>query len=453
MSLRFSILSKAVFALLMVGTGLFGTAKAQLSSDVVADRIVAKVDSRIILQSDLERAYLNYLQQSSGYGNLTKCNILEKLIIDKVMVSKAEIDSILVSEEEVNLDLDNRLQMMVQQIGSEEAIEQYYGKTLDDFREELYDPIYEDKVKQKMQKEIVGAIKVTPAEIQVFYDKIPRDSLPMYSTEVEVAQIVKKPILNETEKDRVEQLLFDLRKRIQSGEAKFEDLARLHSIDPGSAANGGDLGWVKRGVFVPEFEAVAMTMKENEISDPVESDFGFHLIQLLERRGNEFHARHILVKPKFVESDFEAAEKELDSLRTLIVADSMKFENVAKDVSEDKRTAGSGGYMTNGTDGTLISVEQVDPEIFFTLDTMKVGSVTKPLRFKMADGTDAVRLLYFKRRVDPHVANMQDDYQKLSEVTLNSKINDAMHQWFLKAKEDVFIEVNPDYRDCDILKD
>ncbi|BDD05995.1 peptidylprolyl isomerase [Aureibacter tunicatorum] len=445
MNLKFS----RIFVALLICVGMYFPTNAQSDDQLVADRIIAKVDDQIILESEVMALYQDFVSSGQIANQQTKCQILQRLVINKVMYVKAEIDSIVVDDAQVTGELDRRMGYFVAQIGSEEKIEEYYGKSINEFKEELRDQVHEQLVIQTMQGEITGGITVTPAEIRKYFKNIPRDSLPYYSTEVEVGQIVKKPDYNEKQVQIVEQKLYDLKKRIEAGES-FEQLARLYSQDPGSARSGGDLGFRKRGELVPEFEGAAMTMDEGEVSDPIRSDFGYHLIQLLERRGNEFHARHILIKPLYEANDYNNAAKFLDSLRTEIVTDSVSFDKAAKEHSDDQQTAGAGGYFSDPVGGSLVSVENLDPEIFFSIDTMTIGSVSKPVMYKMPDGTQAMRIIYYKNKLKPHIANLRDDYLKIQQATLDSKNAEALEKWFKKAKEDVFIEIVPDYDNCDI---
>ncbi|BDD00029.1 peptidylprolyl isomerase [Persicobacter psychrovividus] len=449
MKLKFFPLLLSSFIIFCV-SGLSSRAYAQ--DAVVADKIIAKVDNYIVLKSELERAYLEYLSQGKMNSGMTKCKMLESLIVDKLMVAKAEIDSVEVSDDQVNGELDRRMAYFVQQVGGEEKIQEYYGKSVEDFKEELYDRVKEDITKQTMHHEITKDITVTPNEVRKFFRHIPQDSLPYYSTEVKLAQIVKDPKPNEEEEQVARETLLDIKKKVLAG-GSFEEFAKKYSQDPGSGAFGGNLGWMSRGKLVPEYEEAAMTMKKGEISDPIKSDFGYHLIQLIDRRGNEFNSRHILIKPKVSDGDIEVAEHYLDSLRTLIVADSIKFEPTAKEESDDQHTANTGGYFTDQSDGNIVSVEALDPTIFFTIDTMKVGSVSKPIRYRKQDGTEAVRILYFSKKVAPHVANLKDDYLKIQQAALNKKQGDKVSKWFKTAKDDVFIQVADEYKDCGILDD
>lgn len=432
--------------------GLIGHIQAQSSEDkgVVIDRIIAKVDDYIVLKSELDRAYLEFLSRGELSQGNAKCQILESLVINKMMVAKAEIDSVEVLDIEVESNLDRRMSYFIQQIGSEEKLEEIYNKSIEEFKSELFDQIKEQMIVQKMQGTIGQDVSVTPGEVKKFFNQIPADSLPYFSTEVTIGQIVKIPDVNDNRKDEIRKQMLDLKKRILNGE-DFGQLAKKYSQDPGSASNGGELGFFKRGELAPEYEAAALSMKPGEISRPVESQFGFHLIQLIERRGNTYNSRHILIIPKSSESDVEEAKDFLDSLRTAVIVDSMRFEVFAKEHSDDQITSGNGGFFSDATGAMRVSVEELDPTLFFTIDTMKVGSITRPMEFRMADGTDAVRIIMYKERIAPHQANLLLDYQKIRAAAVANKRNQIMSKWFKEAQGEVYIHVDPEYESCQIL--
>lgn len=426
---------------------------AQAQSDdkgVVIDKIIAKVDDYIVLKSELDRAYLEFLSRGELSQGNAKCQILESLVINKMMVAKAEIDSVYVLDVEVESNLDRRMSYFIQQIGSEERLEEIYNKSIEEFKEELFDQIKEQMIVQKMQGTIGEDVSVTPGEVKKFFSKIPADSLPYFSTEVTIGQIVKIPEVNENRKGEIKKQMLDLKKRIENGE-DFGQLAKKYSQDPGSAPAGGELGFFKRGELAPEYEAAALSMKPGEISRPVESQFGFHLIQLIERRGNTYSSRHILIIPKSTQSDVQEAKDFLDSLRTAVIVDSMRFEVLAKEHSDDQLTAGNGGFFSDATGAMKVSVEEIDPTLFFTIDTMAVGSITRPMEFRMADGTDAVRILMYKEKVAPHQANLLQDYQKIRAASVADKRNKIMSKWFKDAQGEVYIYVDPEYESCRIL--
>jgi parvulin-like peptidyl-prolyl isomerase len=532
------------------------------------DKIIAKVDDYIVLKSDLDKSYLEYISRGQEGGEAVRCGVFESLVVSKLLLAKAQIDSVEILDEEVQMNLDQRMQIIISQIGSEQRLEEYYGKTVDEFKDELFKDIREQMLADKMQREITNDVKITPSEVKKFFNSIPRDSLPFLSTEVSVGQIVKIPEIGKNQKENSREKLLEIRDRILNGEdrtdeygnwminikegnqieledtnnqtytgtwsfnmnsrlmtielneisfsanefqstwkltrigtdsirfenndlnntssfyavkeeeikrsspvisldflmgkwrivkfnGKGEDfgaMAREFSDDPGSARAGGDLGFASRGTMVPEFEAVAMRLKPGEISMPVETDFGYHLIQLIERRGNEFHARHILIRPNFTEVDFEEAEDFLDSLRSLILEDSLIFENVAKEYSDDDETAGNGGFLLDANGSSRVSVEDLDPVVFFTIDTMQVGNISHPVRYRMRDGKEAVRILYYKDKTSPHQANLKEDYQKIQLAALNEKKQKVLTKWFNEAKNEVFIQIDDEYKNCKILE-
>jgi len=449
MILKFIDPSKVIVCYLCF-CGMVQTSVGQSSSQVI-DKIVAKVDNYIILKSEVEQTYLDLISRGQTESANLRCAIIENLIANKLMVAIAEIDSVEVTEEEVESNLDRRFQIIVSQIGSVEEIERYYGKSVQEFREELRPSVKEQLIVQRMEDEITRDVTVTPSEVKRFFKKIPRDSLPYYSKEVNVAQIVKYPDISKGQKQKIIRQLNDLRDQILEG-GDFEALARKYSEDPGSASRGGNYGFQKRGQFVPEYEAAVFTMKKGEISEPIESDFGFHLIQLLERRGNEYNSRHILIRALPSEEDLVRAEKYLDSLRTIILADSITFEKAAADYSDDLETSGSGGYFLNHSGGQSVPMDEIDPLIFFVLDTMETNRIIKPIRFRTQDGKDAIRILFYESSTRPHVANLNDDYQKIYAATLNEKRGRALNDWFHDAKKDVFIDIDSEFNGCQILQ-
>ncbi len=428
----------------------------------VVDKIIAKVDNNIILESDLQKAYLEALSRAQeGFATPSRCEVFESLLVNKMMVAKAEIDSVIVTEAEVILQTDQQFNMTMQQFGGdEETLVEAYGKTADQLKSEIHDAIREQMIVRKMQGVITEGLSVSPADVRKFFGRIPVDSLPFFSAEVTVGQIVKKPDVSEEEKEKVTRLLASIKQQILDGEADFASMARKYSEDPGSAVSGGDLGFFNRGELAPEYEATALGLKQGEISDPVESMFGIHMIQLLEIRGNSFNTRHILITPKPSEEDIQAAEHYLDSLRTLIVTDSITFAKAAKDYSDDRATSDNGGFFSDPATGSnrLTLRTLGDPVLYFTQDTMQLGSITKPLRYEDVDPRNgrsepAVRILYLKERFPAHRANLNDDYEKLKAATRRQKEEELLSNWFVLAKEEVFIDIDPQYDNCNVLQE
>lgn len=435
--------------LLIFGVLMAGNVFAQETNMTVIDKIVAKVDNYIILKSEVERSYLQL--QSSGDYNTTKCQVFEGLVLNKLMVAKAEIDSVLVEDELVNRQLDMRMQGVIGQAGGDpKKLEEVFGKSLEEIREELREQVKEQMVVDKMQSTITAEIKVTPSEVKRFFKNIPKDSLPYFSTEVEIAQIVKKPTVSAEERDRIEKLLMQVRQEALDG-TDFQVLAGRYSEGP-TRLQGGNLGDVERGQMVSEFEAAALKLKNGEISMPVQTEFGFHIIQMVDRRGNIYNARHILIIPKFSDDDFKKAGDFLDSLKNKIESDTLKFQRAAKEFSDDKESGSNGGFIRDYSGANRISVSELDPTLFFTMDTMQVGSISRPMKFTMADGKEAMRIIYYKSKLKPHQADLDLDYQKIYIAALNAKKSKQMSDWFEEAKDEVFIEIDPEYNDCKILQ-
>jgi peptidyl-prolyl cis-trans isomerase SurA len=430
-------------------TSLATRVSAQQTTSVNIDKIIAKVDNYIVLKSDLEKAYLDYLSRGEFASGSIKCNILQQLVQEKMFVAKSIIDSIVVDDALVQSQLMNRMESVISRVGSVEELEKYYGKTREQLEEELFDDIKEQMIVQKMQQEITADLKVSPAEVKKFFNKIPKDSLPYFSTEVSAAQIVIIPEAGKEQKEAVRRKMYEIRGQIIAG-GSFAKLAREYSVDPGSAAQGGQLPKFKRGDLAPEFEATAMTIPIGELSEPIETQFGYHLIEVQDRKGNTFISRHILMTPKPSMDDILKAEKFIDSLRTAILNDSVTFQQAAKDHSKDQATSSNGGFFVDANGSSRVSVEQLDPTIFFTLDTMQIGNITKPERFQQEDGSYAFRIIYFKEKVPPHQANLKQDYQKIASATLNNKRSTILNKYFLEAKDKVYIEIDPEYDYCDL---
>jgi peptidyl-prolyl cis-trans isomerase SurA len=421
-------------------------------SPLVVDKIIAKVDNYIVLKSELEGAYQNYIVQGNSPSEEARCGIFNSLIMNKLMVAKAEIDSIVIADNEVDANTEQRMNMILQQSGnSPEQLEKIYGKSLEDIKLELRDQVREQLLGREMQSTITKDLTITPSEVRKFFNKIPADSLPYYNSDVEIAQIVRIAKVSDVQKEVVKNTLNELRRRILDGE-NFNDLARQFSEDPSAQYNGGEMGYVGRGAMVPQYEGMAFKLKKGELSNPFESPFGFHVMQLLDRRGNEYASRHILLSASPSGEDVQRAERFLDSLRKKIVKDSIKFEQAAKEFSDDDATKGRGGFFTDADGGTKISLKDLDPVIYFTIDTMKVGQITKPIAYRTDDGKEGSRILYFKTKLPPHQANLKDDWHRMQAAALGEKRDKALDKWFTKARNDVFINIDPEYKGCKILE-
>ena len=445
-------LTRWVLGLCLV-MGSLSAYSQEVENKNVLDRIIVKVDNYFILKSEVENQYQQYM--TSGQANTpNRCQILEGLVVNKLMLAKAEIDSVIVDDKRIEAELNSRMEQMEGQYGSAKNIVEAYGKSIPTLKEDLRSSLKEQLTGRKMQDKITDGVKITPKEVAAFYNEIPRDSLPYLPAEVEISHIIRIAKPNKNQKEELYAKLLDFRRRVEKGES-FEELAKVHSEDLGSGKRGGDLGFAKRGAMVAPFEAAALRLKPNQMSDVVESEFGFHLIQLLEIRGQEYHARHILLRPDYQKLDLTEPTKFLDSIRVLVQRDSTTFEKAVKEFSEDKSTQDAGGVIMDASNGAsrLAYDGTMDPALFFALDSMTVGTVSAPIPYRTDDGRSAVRILFFKAKHPPHFANLKDDYQKLSQITLSRKKNNAIEKWFMKAKDDVFIFIDEEYKDCKILED
>ena len=427
--------------------GIIQTANSQ--EEQIIDQVVAVVGKSIILESDIQNQYLNARMQGQirGAASEARCRIMEDILYQKLMVTQAEVDSLTVDEIRVEGELDRRLGSFIQQFGSQEKLEQYYGKTLSEIKAELHEVVAEQMLAQEVQQSIVATVTITPSEIKSFYRSIPKDSLPLIKTEYKIAEIVKKPPVNIEEKLRVKEQLLDLRKRILQGE-NFSTMAVLYSADPGSAKKGGELGFYGRGQLYHEFEAVAYKLKEGEVSNVVETEAGYHIIQLIERKGDYINVRHILLIPKVSPSDLLKSRMLLDSVAQLVRADSMTFER-AVELYSDGEDKNSGGLLINQyTGSTSFEAEQLDPQVSFVVEKMEVGDVSNPVPMKTEDQKDSYRILKLLDKTQPHRANLKIDYPRIQEWALQDKQRKAIDKWINKKAKQTYVRIVDQYKQC-----
>lgn len=415
----------------------------------VVDQVIAVVGNHIILQSELESQYLQYLAQGYEASEQTKCNILEEQLFQKLLLNQAQVDSVEVSEAQVEAELNKRMKYFISQLGSEQKLEEYLGKSIIQIKADYQDDIKNILLAQTVQSKITSGVTVTPAEVRDYFKSIPPDSLPYINSEVEIGQIVKMPPVSEEEKKNVKEKLEKIRERVVAGE-DFATLAILYSEDPGSARNGGELGFVDRGDLVAEFSAAAFNLKGKEVSKVIESPFGYHIIQLIERRGEQINVRHILMSPKTSYSDLAKAQSYLDSIHQLIkTVDTLDFAEAAVRFSDDAETKNNGGLMINPQTGTTrFETQELDPTLFFTIDKLKVGEISQPVKMSTRDGKQAYRLLYLKTRTEPHQANLKDDYQKVQNVALSQKQAKVLGTWVSKKRSSTYIKMDDEFKAC-----
>lgn len=412
------------------------------------DKIVAIVGDKAILLSEVETQVLQMEQQTTSKDPNLKCNVLEDIIIQKLLLNQAEKDSVVVSDDQVDGELSKKIRYFVGQIGSIEKLEAYLGKSIvqikDDFRERIRDQL----VVQQMQGKIAGDVKVSPSEVKAYFEDIPADSIPFIESEIQVAQILKKPPVNQSERERVRKEMQDIRQKILDGRS-FASMAAFYSEDVVSAAKGGELGFVGRGDLVPEFEAAAFALKGKDISDIIETMYGFHIVQLIERRGETINVRHVLISPKASANDLEFARIKLDSISEVIRLGRMSFEEAALKYSDDADTKNNGGLLINpGSGSTWFEVSQMDQSLFFVVDKMKIGELSDPVPVRMGEKKESYRIVSLKARTEPHRANLKQDYQRIVLAAENEKKNKLVKDWIARKRLSFFIKIDPEFLNC-----
>ncbi|MBR4469267.1 MAG: peptidylprolyl isomerase [Bacteroidales bacterium] len=437
---------------------------AQNRQSQVIDKVVAVVGKNIILQSDIENQYIQYRMQgmAEGTGKEVRGRILEDLLLQKLMLNQAEMDSITVTDEQVEAELNRRIQWFIARIGSQEKMEAQFGKSMSEIKDEVRQASKDNMLQEQVQAKIMENVVVTPKEVKEFYRDIPRDSLPMIDSDYEIVQIVKRPPVSIDEKLQVKDRLYQIRKRILDGESSFATMAVLYSEDPGSSRQGGELGFAGKGVYATEFENVAFNLRDGEISDVVETEFGFHIIQLIERRGETINCRHILLTAKVPVEALEKAQNELDSVAQLVRNGDMTFEEACKKYSDDDSRS-NGGYLTNmGTGGNWLSMkdlqelEQSYPEyknLAFVINRLEVGEISDPLPMTTNDNKDAFRLIMVKRKTEPHQANLKDDYNLIQNWAMSQKRQEALGKWVSEKAAKAYIRLDDSFKDYDFYYD
>jgi len=381
-----------------------------------------------------------------------RCRIFEELLFQKLLLHQSELDSLVVGDDQVNAELDRRLRYYITQFGSQEKLEEFYDKSIIEFKAELREPLRQEMLAAQQQSKIMENIKVTPSEVKTFFNALPPDSIPIIPTEYEIGQIVKQPPVSPDELAAAREKIHNLRERILKGE-KFSTLAILYSEDPGSASKGGELGLFGRGTMYPEFEAAAFSLKNKaDVSEIIKTKAGFHILQLIERKGDYVNVRHLLIVPKVSPLDLAVASSKLDSISELIArsVDTLTFDKAVKKYSDDPGKV-TGGLLQNPNSGnTRWPADDLDPKVFFIIDKLKVGETSKAVPFTTEDGTQAYRLLHLKLRTDPHRANLKDDYNKIQEWALEKKQADAMGKWIADKSRNAFIRINERFAGCEL---
>lgn len=439
-----------IVLLIMLGSVI----QLRAQEPMIIEQVVAVVGKNIVLESDIENQYYQYRMQSGiiGSSSSVRCQMLENILFQKLMLNQAELDSVEVSDLQIEQTIDQRLRYFIAQLGSREKFEEYYGKSVEEFKEDFRPEIENQLQIESVQQGIVANVTVTPSEVKSFFRDIPTDSIPLINSMVEIGEIVKIPLVSLEQKLMIKENLRSLRDRVMEGES-FATLAILYSEDPGSAKKGGELGFYGRGELYKEFEAVAFKLEEEEVSEIVETKAGFHIIQLIERKGEYVNVRHILLKTKVSPIELARAKASLDSVADLIRLDSITFDEAVLEYS-DGENKNSGGMLINRLTGTIgFEVSDLDPQVSFVIDKLQMGEISSPVLMETEEGTEAYRLLYLKKRTLPHRANLQEDYHQVQEWALMDKQAKTFQEWVGKKAEKTYVRINEKFRDCEFEYD
>lgn len=416
-----------------------------INGQKLIDKVVAVVGDKAVLYSEIEGQKLQARQQGITLTKEDESLILEDLMFQKLLLHQAEIDSIEVSEQQVTAELDQRIQYFAAQIGGISELEKFYEKSIEEIKDEFFEQIENRLKTQQMEQKITAEVGVSPKEIRTFFNKIPTDSIPEIGSKVSVSQIVIRPEVTYEEKKKIKQKLTDLRTKIISGELNFNIAAEFYSEDPGSKSQGGDFGWVTRGTFVPEFDAIAFKVPLNEVSEIFETQYGYHITIIEERRGEQFKGKHILLSFKVGDIQLSQTKTKLDSIQKAVLNNSIDWDNAVLKYSDDEQTKGSKGIVYNEASGSMYwDMRELDPQIFAGINKLKVGEISSPQLMQTRDGA-AYRIIKLNEQTEPHKANLKDDYQLIQNFALQNKKADVITEWTNTKIKDVYIKVDEDF--------
>ena len=419
------------------------------------DKVIAVLGSDVILLSELNQQYVMYLNSGNPSDEKVKCYILQQMLVQHLLKQQAQIDSVMVDDKQVDDELDRRMRYQIQRAGGQDKLEEFLNRSVLQYKDELRPDVKDQLQANKMQGTITEKVSVTPSEVKKYYDSYKKDSLPDIPAEYEVGEIVLHPELTKLEKQRFYDKLDAIRLRVKSGE-DFGFLAKTYSEDPGSAPEGGDLGFFDRTMMAKEFTAFAFKLKPGELSPVFETDFGFHILQVVERRGEQVHARHILIRPQTTPQSLDRARLHADSIYNNIITNKIAFSTAASLYSTDKESKYNGGmilFADNQTSRTtFIPADKLDPKTFLVVDTMKVGETSKPVPFTSTDGKEGYKIVFLKSKIPPHKGNLDQDYTKFKEKAQQQKQDRVMSEWFEKRRKNTYIRIDEDYQSCPELK-
>ena len=424
--------------------------EVKVPENSVIDEVIWVVGDEPILKSDVEQMRMQGLAEGINFGADPDYSIPEQLAVQKLFLHQAQIDSIDVPEADVVQGVNQQINRWIEAAGSQEKLEEYRKQSINDMRNELHDEFKNQQLIQRMRQKLVEDIKVSPADVRAYFRNLPEDSIPYVPTEVEVEILVNAPRIKQSEINRVKDELRNFTDRVNKGETTFATLARLYSEDPGSARQGGELGYTGRGLLDPAFASVAFNLTDpKKISKIVESDFGYHIIQLIDKRGDKINCRHILLKPKVSPDEITDAEHRLDSITNDIKSGKFSFEQAATYLSDDKDTKNNQGLMSNNTADGMTSrfqMKDLPTEVARVVDTMKVGEISKPFEMVNNKGKTVVAVVKLKSRTPGHKATITEDFQVMKDVVLNKERENFLHQWVVDKIKHTYVRVADRYK-------
>lgn len=436
----------------MAGVDSAAQTAADSSAHNVVDEVIWVVGDEPILKSEVEAMRIQAAQEGTRWNGDPDCVIPEQLAVQKLFLHQAAIDSVEVTEADVQGQVDNYVEYWIQQAGSREKLEEYKKQSISQIRNELHDIVHDQMTTQKMREKLVENIKVTPGEVRRYFKDMPQDSIPFVPTEVEVQIITQTPRIEQEEINRVKDELRSFTDRINKGETSFSTLARLYSEDPGSARSGGEIDYAGRTTFDPAFANVAFNLTDpKKVSKIVESEFGFHIIQLIDKRGDKIKVRHILLKPRISDKAVSSSLARLDSIRTDITKGLFTFEEGATVISDDKDTRNNHGLMSNIMGSARTSkfrMQDLPPEVARVVDTMKVGEISAPFSMINDRGKTVCAIVKLKNRVDGHKATITEDFQVMKDLVLGKRREEKLHEWVVDKIKTTYVRINDRYKDC-----
>ena len=427
-----------------------------MAQENVIDEIVWVVGDDAILRSDIETQRLYMLNEGQRFDGDPYCVIPEQLAIQKLYLNQAKIDSITANENQVIANVDQWMNMAVNQLGSREKLEEYMGKKYSQIKEERKETVREQQIVQQMQQKLIGEIKLTPSEVRKYFNELSQDSLPNIPTTVEVQIITMEPKIPFEETDAIKARLREFTEQVNEGKMEFSTLARLYSEDPGSSVRGGELGFMSKTQLLPEFANVAFNLKDSKrVSQIVQTEYGYHIIQLIEKRGDRINCRHILLKPKVSDKELTEATARMDSLSNDLKAEKFTFDEAATFVSSDKDTRNNRGLMVNqhyessNYSTPRFEMQELPQEIGKVIYQMQVGEVSKPFTMLTDKQKEVVAIVKLKARTEGHKANLADDFQAMKQLVESKKREELLNDWIRKKQKTTYVRISEGWRNCD----